>query len=494
MLFCKLIMRSLKKLEPYFLPVILLLIVIMVAGALGRFDVNEWDEARNGINAYEMLHNHDYINLYYGGKPDTWNAKPSLLSWLIILCYKLVGYNEWGLRLPAFLFTLGFFIYYYKLVTLLRDKLTAFFCCLILISCKGILGMHVGLTGDFDALLICFLTAAAYYFIQYIDYNKHYGILLTGLFTGLAFYAKGPAAFLFVPGFVLYITYRGKWKQLLSEKLTWLAALSIIVIAGSWIMLQVKYGVTTESKDTTYGSKNSLEILFFHDIVNRFTNPDFDHGKYTRDYQFVIRTLDIMLNVWNYFFYLATLTGIILLFKHRSKLASYLKQDYVKPVIFCVCMALPIFLFLTISMNQHDWYMAPAWGFVVFIIVRGLQYLSGKRKEVACVAIACWVFLAIRHTMYLNRLPSSIHQTFAEHRETFSTADSVIYLGPPYQHIFLYTKWQDKPMLRIDELQAAYNHPGQLFLVRKEELQKPEAQGIQSLFDIGPDYCMARIK
>ncbi len=73
-----------------------LLFVLAVASFLlfsviGKNSISEWDESRNGMNAYEMYHNGDYINLYYAGELDTWNAKPPLVIWLTVAAIKYLA-------------------------------------------------------------------------------------------------------------------------------------------------------------------------------------------------------------------------------------------------------------------------------------------------------------------------------------------------------------------------------------------------------------------
>lgn len=484
------------RLKAYFptrpLLIICILVLIYTLYPISQFDVNEWDEARNGVNAYEMYQNHDYLNLHYGGKPDSWNAKPPLLTWCIVLCYKIFGFNEFALRFPSVLFSIGFFIYYYELMKRLANEYMAFACCILLLSCKAILGHHVGITGDFDALLLFFLTASAYHFWLYMGEQKKKDILLTGLFTGLAFYAKGPAAFLYLPGFAIYLIYSGKWGTILKNRYGWLAIFTALKIAATWLCLQAAFGKNTTPDETMYGSNNSLEILFWHDIVRRFGSMEFDHGKYVRDYLFVITNLDIQLNVWNYFLYLTIAIGVFLLYKNRKRWKAYLGRQ--KAVVFCICMAMPILLFLSVSMNQHGWYLAPAWGFVVFMIVKGIERIGKWWQPFLYITGVCALLLMIRHAVYLYTLPSGIHQQMAKHSNAFTGCEKVIYLGQPYQHIFLYTMWQQKPMIRIDELQAAYQYTGQLLLIDKKELGKEGASGLVPIFNIDEDFTIVKIQ
>ena len=60
--------------------------------------VVDYDEARHGINAYEMIQNDDYLVHTYEGELDYWNLKPPFSYWVVALGYRLFGYNRLGLR------------------------------------------------------------------------------------------------------------------------------------------------------------------------------------------------------------------------------------------------------------------------------------------------------------------------------------------------------------------------------------------------------------
>ena len=53
-----------------------------------------WDESRFAVNALEMLKTNHFIVQSCNGVPDVWNTKPPLASWLMAICFKLIGYNE----------------------------------------------------------------------------------------------------------------------------------------------------------------------------------------------------------------------------------------------------------------------------------------------------------------------------------------------------------------------------------------------------------------
>ena len=66
-----------------------------------RLDVKyvvSWDEARFGINAYEMRKSGNYIMNTFRYEPDYWNLKPPLSMWGTALSFLIFGYNKLGLR------------------------------------------------------------------------------------------------------------------------------------------------------------------------------------------------------------------------------------------------------------------------------------------------------------------------------------------------------------------------------------------------------------
>ncbi len=140
------------------------LTIILAAAAylsfirIGQYDLQEWDESRNGLNAIEMLQSGDPINFYFNGKLDTWNAKPPLAIWSICLSYKIFGHNAFALRLPSALCAIAFFLVLFLMIEKFHSGQLSFLTCMILLSCKAIFGNHIALTGDFDMMLVLWLT------------------------------------------------------------------------------------------------------------------------------------------------------------------------------------------------------------------------------------------------------------------------------------------------------------------------------------------------
>ena len=86
----------------YFIYLLFLFFTVLCAYVcFARLDVGliqHWDEARHGVNAYEMMKNHNYIVNTYNYENDYFNLKPPLSYWGIILGFRLFGTGIFGMR------------------------------------------------------------------------------------------------------------------------------------------------------------------------------------------------------------------------------------------------------------------------------------------------------------------------------------------------------------------------------------------------------------
>jgi 4-amino-4-deoxy-L-arabinose transferase-like glycosyltransferase len=454
---------------------------------LRQRDLQEWDESRNGVNAFEMLQNGDYINYYYNNQLDTWNAKPPLMIWLIAFSYKVFGFNEFGLRFPAFISTFLFFIFCFKIVEKLGNRLKAFYSCLVLLSCKAVLGNHIGLTGDFDSLLLVLLTASVYYFILYAEYQKKSSIFIAAGLTGLAFYTKGTASFIFLPGFISYLLIQGKGMDMLKDRRIWFSLLLFLLIAGSWIILVYAFGKT--STNSFYGTKNSIETMLVHDTFNRLTSNSFEQNE-GHDIFFFFKVLDTRLNLWNYLFYISLIPGLYSLAKCRKNLLFCIQDEKNRLVLLSVCMILPLAIVMTFAINQHNWYLAPIFMFVAILTVEGILYLCNKWKYFWLIISILFAFTFIRHTIYLYDLPQTIHKNLFANKSL--QGRTILIADDLKQNVFLYLKWLNTRIERVP-IEEVRGYKGEFIILNKSRINTLLLQYIEpvSYFD---DYCLGLIK
>jgi len=213
--------------------------------------------------ARDMLVRGDWITPYYNG--ETRFDKPPLVYWGMIIAYKIVGVNTWGVRLPSALGAIA--LVFLSFYTVLRfEKKAAWLVA-------GILSFNMysliwGRTGVSDMLLSANIGCSLLcFFCAYSQGEKQetttglWGFpslwyLLFYICSGLAVLAKGPVG-LVLPGLVVlgFLVYVGKWKTLIEEMgIIWGIVIFLVVTVPWYVLVIWKNG--TEYIDTFFGYHN----------------------------------------------------------------------------------------------------------------------------------------------------------------------------------------------------------------------------------------------
>ncbi|MCL2012445.1 MAG: glycosyltransferase family 39 protein [Cystobacterineae bacterium] len=150
--------------------------------------LQDWDEARHGVSAYEMLQSGNFLLNTYGGMPDYWNAKPPLSFWSIALGYRLFGANPLGLRFFSALFACSMFFLTLMFCYKKMAVRAAVFSGLVFLSLNVFFQRHHARTADPDALFLLLNTAGL---LSVLAWPKRYGAYAVAAFlAGLAFLSK----------------------------------------------------------------------------------------------------------------------------------------------------------------------------------------------------------------------------------------------------------------------------------------------------------------
>lgn len=179
--------------------------------------VDSWDEARHGVNAYEMIQNGDYIRHTYNYEVDDWNLKPSISYWAIVLGFRLFGYTVLGLRFfsaLAYLITGILCALYARRWSKEASILTLGFFC----ANERPLSAHLARAGDADSLYLLFFTAAI--LLMFLVKKKHKYLYGCGLFFSLAFLTKSWHAGIIMAIGGIYLLLTGELRRL--KKREWL--------------------------------------------------------------------------------------------------------------------------------------------------------------------------------------------------------------------------------------------------------------------------------
>ena len=203
----------------------------LLFGNLGEMFITDYDEARHGVNAYEMIRSGDYLVSTYQGQPDYWNLKPPLSYWLIALAYRLFGFNAFALR---FFSALAMLVAVGAAALWAGHNFSRWLVPLLLLWCAanpGLYGLHFARFGDADAQYQLFFTLAMLCLLSSeLDFRWLYG---SAVCFGLAFLEKSLHA-LNIPLICLVaLVVTGRIRQLTWKRLG-LLLLAALAVIGPW--------------------------------------------------------------------------------------------------------------------------------------------------------------------------------------------------------------------------------------------------------------------
>lgn len=201
---------------------------------LGDYGLWDPDEGRSGVIAKEMLASGNWITLTLNGEP--YYDKPALYFWLVALGLKLLGLNEFAVRLPS------------ALAASLTVGLVYLWGCAFGDWKRGLWGAAVlatsfefvalGRYGKMDMLFTFFYTAALLSFLWWKRQGDSRGWLWSFyLFLALASVTKGPVGILLpllIVGIAMGLTY--KW-TFFREMRLFQGMVIVVLVAGPWYLL-----------------------------------------------------------------------------------------------------------------------------------------------------------------------------------------------------------------------------------------------------------------
>lgn len=336
----------------YFFFFILVVLAFTCFFNLGADAIYAWDEARHGVNAFEMIMNDNYIANYYNGEIDYWNLKPPISFYFIILAYKIFGYNAFALR---FFSALSYFILA-LLVSLFMKKRVGKFESLIslLMFLAGFMFFfsHYVRTGDADALFILFFGVS--FISLYLSSKNSNWLHLTAFMFALSFLTKSWHAFIILPITLFYLIFtKGfkniKWWQYVT------ICLSAIIPILIWFLVRF-----------SFDELKFFEQMIYYDLLNRSSNAIEGHEGYPFFYLINISKNFILL-----FCIVVFVTAIIIKIKHKEKLNNL--------DIICIISSVCILLIFGIAKTKLEWYTYPI---CIPLIISGATYFGQFLRNV----------------------------------------------------------------------------------------------------------------
>ncbi len=346
-----------------------------------------YDESIYAINAYEMSQNGNYIVTHFNHKPDMWNTKPPLMTWLQVICIKTFGFNELSIRLPSAL--AGLFICLLILwfsIKHLKNKWIGILSIMVLVTTQGFVRSHVTRTGDYDALLSLFMVSYSLFFYCYLKTNKQKYFISFFCCLILSTLTKGIAGLLFLPALFIASIYTKRFLNIVKNKKTYIGIIAFLCFVLGFYLLREHY------------NPGYIKAVIENELGSRFLNTIEGHSG---SFWFYCNARELL--YWMYFL----LPSVVILLMIR--------QNQIKSAaIFSLIISVSHFLILSSGDTKLDWYMAPNYPYLALLIGSFLFYFikwfssfaksNGKVRHISAIILLTTAIFFYPYYMILDKV------------------------------------------------------------------------------------------
>ena len=352
-----------------------LLAVILYLPGLGRPALWEPDEGRYAEIAREMVLSGDYVTprddfeLYF--------EKPPLAYWAEAAAIRIFGPNEFAVRLPAALFSVGQVVATAALAEVMFGATAGFFAALVLALSPLFFGFARFAT--LDPALAFFLTAALATFYlaaredSFSQPSARRWMLISAAMLAMGTLAKGPIALLLAGAIALaWLAIEHRLREIVRMPLVWCGLIYAAIVLPWFILMEAR-------------NPGFLRFFFIHEHLERYTTSS-EHG--WGPWFFIPIVLGGM---WPWIFFVplgwsAMRADDIL---PNSVPASSRRSD----ASFLAIWFIVIFVFFSIPRSKLGSYILPALPPLAIVAGYGLARLravddSSRRRLFALIAIA----------------------------------------------------------------------------------------------------------
>lgn len=238
---------------------LLLLAVCMPWLGYASFPLFDIDEGAFTASTSEMFMRGDFLATWLNGEPRY--DKPVLAYWLQAGAALLLGFNEWGFRLPSVLAGSLWVLVTYAFTARVAGREAGLLAGIMVAASLGPLLIAKAATAD--ALLNLAIAAAGYSAWRWLETRQARWLWLCWGVMALGFLVKGPVAAV-VPGgaVALYLALGRDWRGLRDFALDLRAWALFLAIAAPWFVLL-----------TLRDGPGFLAGFFLQHNVGRFTAP-----------------------------------------------------------------------------------------------------------------------------------------------------------------------------------------------------------------------------
>lgn len=355
-----------------------LLVLLFTAGnvfvGLGQSRIDDSDEARYGVSAYEMVQSGGSLLVNtYAGQPEYWNLKPPLGYWPVALCFYLFGASAFTLRLPAALFALGTVALMMLFCARFLNRRAALLAGLILATTFGFLSHHGARSGDLDSALTFLLVLAAVQIPRLAE--SPWRVVGFSAALAAAFLVKSFAVVPILLVAVLHLAWTGSWRRLRGPAVL-AGVLLFTAVATGW-------GAARWHAD---GSPYFLQRMIGEDLLAR-SMREIDQG--TTDSWSYLESLFDRFAPWPLLLLGAAAVAARTHGWRRIWNAWGRKGRLAAPLL-TLWIAVPLVLF-SLARTHHHWYLDPVYpalaALTAWALLALLRRVSPARRTLAFVGL-----------------------------------------------------------------------------------------------------------
>ncbi len=314
-----------------------------------------WDEARLAINAYEMHENGNFIVTYFKGNPDMWNTKPPLMIWFQVVFIKLFGVGELAIRLPAaiaaFLTCVLIMVFFVKY---LESYWFGLIAAIVLVTAQGYISVHGTRTGDYDSLLVFFLTLSSLTLFLYLqDTSKARYLYLFFISLILGVLTKGIAGLMITPALFLFAVIKKKLVFLVKNK-------HLYYNLGIFVLIVFGYYILREFNNSGY-----IKAVFENEMGGRYLKTIESHK-----HEFCFYYKNFIHERFKPWFWLLPVGIVLGLTQKNEKIRNL--------TIFNSLIVFQYFFTISFGQTKLEWYDLPLYPFLSVLVAIPIYFLFRK--------------------------------------------------------------------------------------------------------------------
>jgi 4-amino-4-deoxy-L-arabinose transferase-like glycosyltransferase len=418
---------------------------------LGSTSINRWDESRIAINALEMTLNGNWVVTHFDRQPDLWNTKPPFFIWWVALSMKLFGYNEFALRFPSAIAALATtIIIFYFGKNYFNDLKIGLCSALVLITSTGYVGEHVARTGDYDAMLVLWITIYSLILFSYLESinKKNIYLVIATISLILAVLTKSIAGVLVSPGILIYAAIQKKLKQLLFNRQS-------LLLLGCFLGAIAGYYLIREYLGSGY-----IQAVIKNEFTGRYLNVIENND---RPFLFYLKDLRKTFFPWIYILFFCV---VITYFSHNYRV----KKFTIFGAVYLSCFLLVI----SFAQTKLPWYNAPFYPITSLIIGLGisdfLNFLikisrikKSYYRQLFCTIVIFLIFSKPYYNLTYKKIVNNDGKIFWEQtQEIYRYKDYLNQLAQVKPKLTQYSIIQDKALTPVKFYIKTYNLKGYL--------------------------------